>query len=178
MEIAIMNRRDLKPADYNPRIDLQPGMPEYEKLKNSLIKFGAVLPVVFNKRTGNLVGGHQQLIVAECEGWPEETSVSIVDLGLTEEKILNIALNKLDGRWDDSKLADLLQEIGENSEEINLTGFDESEVSKLVDSFTSLSDSVMDDFLNKEIDLDDFADDEFDCECPKCGFKFNKEYLS
>ena len=32
----------LIPADYNPRKDLKPGDPEYEKLKRSLTEFGYV----------------------------------------------------------------------------------------------------------------------------------------
>lgn len=27
----------------------------------------------------------------------------------------------------------------------------------------------------KEIDLNDFADDKFKCQCPRCGFRFNQE---
>ena len=49
----------LNPAAYNPRKDLQPGDPEYEKLKRSMQEFGYVEPIVWNKRTGNIVGGHQ-----------------------------------------------------------------------------------------------------------------------
>ena len=36
---------DLKPAEYNPRKKLKPGMPEYEKLKRSIEQFGYVDPV-------------------------------------------------------------------------------------------------------------------------------------
>ena len=50
----------LNAAPYNPRIDLEPGMPEWEKLKRSIEEFGNVEPIVWNKRTGNVVGGHQR----------------------------------------------------------------------------------------------------------------------
>ena len=49
----------LKPAKYNPRKDLQPGDPAYEKIKRSLHDFGYVDPIVWNEVTGNIVGGHQ-----------------------------------------------------------------------------------------------------------------------
>ena len=50
----------INPAAYNPRKDLQPGDPEYEKLKRSMQEFGYVEPIVWNKRTGNIVGGDQR----------------------------------------------------------------------------------------------------------------------
>ena len=52
---------DLKAAEYNPRKDLRPGDAEYEKLKQSIQEFGYVEPVIWNKRTGTVVGGHQRL---------------------------------------------------------------------------------------------------------------------
>lgn len=36
----------LKPAKYNPRKDLKPGDPAYEKIKRSLHDFGYVDPVI------------------------------------------------------------------------------------------------------------------------------------
>ena len=37
MNIEKKNVKDLLPADYNPRKDLKPGDPEYEKLKRSIV---------------------------------------------------------------------------------------------------------------------------------------------
>ena len=62
MELIKKNIQDLTPAAYNPRKDLQPGDPEYEKLKRSLDEFGYVEPVIWNKRTGNVVGGHIKVL--------------------------------------------------------------------------------------------------------------------
>ena len=53
----------LNPAAYNPRRDLKPGDKDYEKLKRSIEEFGFVEPVVWNRRTGFVVGGHQRLKV-------------------------------------------------------------------------------------------------------------------
>ena len=55
----------VNPAPYNPRIDLQPEDPEYKKLEKSIEEFGLVQLLVWNKRTGNLVGGHQTDMLAE-----------------------------------------------------------------------------------------------------------------
>ena len=39
----------LKPADYNPRKDLKPEDQEYQKIKQSIIEYGCVLPLVIIK---------------------------------------------------------------------------------------------------------------------------------
>lgn len=54
---------ELRPALYNPRKDLRPGDLDYEKLKHSLSEYGCVEPVIWNERTGHIVGGHQRLKV-------------------------------------------------------------------------------------------------------------------
>ena len=61
----------LKPAKYNPRKDLKPGDPAYEKIKRSLHDFGYVDPVIWNEVTGNIVGGHQRYKVLKAEGVTE-----------------------------------------------------------------------------------------------------------
>ena len=62
METAIMKLEDISPADYNPRKTLKPGDQEYESLKNSLDRFGLAEPLIYNKRTGTLISGHQRLM--------------------------------------------------------------------------------------------------------------------
>ncbi|WP_213334256.1 site-specific DNA-methyltransferase [Enterococcus casseliflavus] len=133
MKISKMKLADLKAADYNPRVELKPGMEEDDKLKHSILEFGFVDPPIFNVQTGNLVGGHQRVAVARDLGLFEEIEVSLVDLDLEKEKALNLALNKISGKWDEEKLALLLKELGE--EEINLTGFDHEEVEDLIIAF-------------------------------------------
>lgn len=119
MKFKKMKLSELHPAEYNPRVELKPGMEEYEKLKQSILEFGFVDPPIFNKRTGNLVGGHQRVSVAKDLGIGE-IEVSIVDLPIEKEKALNIALNKISGQWDEDKLALLLNELDEN--ELNISG--------------------------------------------------------
>ena len=81
----------LVPADYNPRKDLKPGDPEYDKLKRSIEQFGYVEPVIWNKTTGRVVGGHQRLKVLIDMGITEVECV-VVELPETKEKALNVAL--------------------------------------------------------------------------------------
>jgi ParB-like chromosome segregation protein Spo0J len=83
MEVKRVPIRRLKPAKYNPRKDLKPGDPEYDKLKRSVEQWDLVEPLVWNKRSGNLVGGHQRLKILEERG-DTEVEVSVVDLGQQE----------------------------------------------------------------------------------------------
>ncbi|MEO2286424.1 DNA modification methylase, partial [Bacillus licheniformis] len=79
MNIREIPVEKINPAAYNPRIDLQPGDPEYEALKQSMTRFGAVEPLVWNERTGNLVGGHQRFKILIEEN-PKTLLVSVVNL--------------------------------------------------------------------------------------------------
>lgn len=153
MHIKKMKLSDLKTAEYNPRVDLKPGMHEYEKLKQSILEFGFVDPPIYNIQTGNLVGGHQRVAVARELGLFNEIEVSVVNLPLNKEKALNVALNKISGQWDEEKLYFLLNEL--DDEAVSLTGFDTEEVDSLLDSFNYEED------IEKPIIEDDFQVNEF-----------------
>jgi DNA modification methylase len=133
MEIQMMPISHITKADYNPRIELKPGDPAYEKLKNSIQTFGFCEPLILNRRTGQLIGGHQRLAVLKDLGYTE-AEVVIVELPLEQEKALNVVLNKVQGDWDESKLALLLDELTKAPEfDVGLTGFETEEISELLD---------------------------------------------
>jgi len=134
VQISKIPISQLNPAAYNPRKDLQPGDPEYEKLKRSMQEFGYVEPIVWNKHTGNIVGGHQRYKVL-LEMGLQEVDCVVVDLDETKEKALNLALNKIQGDWDYLKLEDLLQELNTGEFDIELTGFDMDEIEELMAQF-------------------------------------------
>jgi DNA modification methylase len=134
MEIRKMLIDKLDLAYYNPRKDLQPGDPEYEKLKRSIQEFDLVEPLVWNERTGRVIGGHQRLKVLQELGYTE-VEVSVVDLPEEKEKALNLALNKISGEWDYVKLKDLLEELDTGAFDLELTGFDMDEIEDLMTQF-------------------------------------------
>jgi ParB-like chromosome segregation protein Spo0J len=131
MEIQKISIDQLKPAKYNPRKNLKPGDPEYDKIKRSIQEFGYVEPVIQNKRTGNIVGGHQRLKILKELGETEIECV-IVDMDEAHEKALNIALNKITGQWNMPMLKDLLQELDAGAIDMALTGFDVQELEELM----------------------------------------------
>ena len=136
MDIQKIPAARLNPAAYNPRKDLKPGDREYEKLKRSIAEFGYVEPVVWNRQTGNVVGGHQRLKVLVDMGRTEIDCV-VVDLDLRREKALNVALNKIQGDWDEEKLASLMAEFDATDFDVSLTGFEAGEVDALLNRFYS-----------------------------------------
>ncbi len=131
METAIVKINELNPAKYNPRVTLKPGDKEWEALKNSIERFGVATPLVVNKATMTLISGHQRLNVLKNNGI-DEVEVVLIDADDEKEKLLNIALNKIDGEWDYQKLEALFDEILED--DIKFTGFDTEELAKLFDS--------------------------------------------
>jgi len=163
VKIELISVSQIKPAKYNPRKDLQPGDPEYEKIKRSINEFGLVEPLIWNKRTGNLVGGHQRLKVLIEQGI-DEVECSIVDLDSKAEKALNIAVNKIGGEWDIPKLAELINGIDSDGFDVKITGFDQNEIDKLMASLSPI-----------DLGDDEPGDDKKSASvahCPKCGFEF------
>lgn len=148
---------ELLPADYNPRKDLKPGDAEYEKLKRSIEQFGYVEPVIWNKTTGRVVGGHQRLKVLIDMGMTDVDCV-VIEVSEEKEKALNIALNKISGEWDDDKLSLLIADLQGADFDISLTGFDPAEI----------------DDLFKESTKDGIEDDDFDVDAELQNPTFSK----
>jgi ParB-like chromosome segregation protein Spo0J len=120
----------LKGAPYNPRCDLQPGSDGWKRLERSLDEFGLVQPIVWNERTGHVVGGHQRLAILRSRG-VEEVEVAVVSLTAPREKALNVALNnpRVGGDWDVTRLTELVGELrGDPEIDETLTGFDVAEL--------------------------------------------------
>lgn len=137
--------KKMNPAAYNPRVTLTEDMPEYKALKASLEEFGEVEPIVWNKRTGNIVGGHQRYNVLLSMG-VKKAMVSVVDLPEKEEKALNVALNKVSGDWDEEKLREVLESL--EADNIQLTGFNMDEIALLLEDdggFGDISDDALED---------------------------------
>lgn len=123
-EIQTINRSEIKNADYNPRIHDKEAQ---KRLKEGLKKHGLVSTLTWNKRTGNLVGGHMRLKQLDALEKNKDYSldVAVVDCDEAEEAVLNVQLNNpsMQGDWDLGKLAEMTEEFD--------IGFDEMGFSKL-----------------------------------------------
>ena len=150
MEATKIKITDLRRAEYNPRI-----MPDSEMaaLKTSIRTFGFVESVVVNThacdecgdRKWVLVGGHQRTTAVEglvaqgeaIKGIETKDGITyipanLVDLHLAEEKLLNLALNKIKGKWDEKKLFEIIVDLKE-SPSIPASGFRDDEISRILD---------------------------------------------
>ena len=151
MIIEKKNTADLLPADYNPRKDLKPGDAEYEKLKRSIEQFGYVEPIIWNKTTSRVVGGHQRLKVLMDMGHTEVDCV-VVEMDEEKEKALNIALNKISGDWDKNKLALLIADLQGADFDVSLTGFEPAEIDALFKD--TLKDEIKEDNFDVDAELE------------------------
>ena len=150
MTIEKLRLADLKPAEYNPRKDLKPGDPDYEKLKRSIEQFGYVDLLIWNKTTEHIVGGHQRAKVLMDLGY-EEVDCVVVEMDETQEKALNVALNKISGDWDKDKLALVIADIQGTDFDVSFTGFDPAEIDDLFRD--SLKEGIHDDDFDVEGEL-------------------------
>lgn len=125
-EIIEVRRDQIKNAEYNPRVISEKAR---LKLQEGLRKLGLLHPLIWNKKTGNLVGGHQRLKILDnlSEGKPYTLRVSAVELTEAEEREANILLNNPEamGQWDLGKLDETLRYEGVRLE---ATGFDMSDM--------------------------------------------------
>jgi ParB-like nuclease domain len=129
MQIEIWDIEKVRPTltEYNPRLISDRAL---DDLKNGIKKFGCILPVVINQRTQNMVGGHQRFRASEALGL-SEIPVTLVDLDVAAEKSLNLALNKIEGKWDYALLEDALTQVSE-ADLLIFSGFSESDLIEIL----------------------------------------------
>ena len=162
MKVETITLNEIKPAAYNPRIMSEE---ETEKLEKNLQEFGLVDPVIINLKNNQIIGGHQryEILQKEQEKTGKQKEFTLIQMGdigwvfLDEdmhikdenhEKALNLALNKISGDWDYSKLESILDDLQKIHFKMDLTGFDDLDL--------TLS------FDDDDIDFSMFDDDDED----------------
>lgn len=143
-----IDRGKIKNAPYNPRtIDDK----AKEKLRRGIEKKGLVEPIVWNERTGNIVGGHQRLEQIDAlEGHQNYIiTVSAIDVDEKAEMELNVLLNNpsAQGDWDLEKLKTIFDTV-----EVEETGFDMAEVYKLFGNKPTAAPAKVLEELNKQLE--------------------------
>jgi hypothetical protein len=135
-------RSEIKNAEYNPRIIDEEAR---KKLKKNLAAHGLVETIVWNKRTGNLVSGHQRLSALDAleRNKDYKLDVSVIDVDPHEEKVLNVQMNNpsMQGDWDLDALVSLNLDDGIDFGEM---GFSSTDVDFLLDGddrFSELMDT-------------------------------------
>ncbi len=124
MNIKVLDINSIKPSEFNPRIQLDIESEEFQKIKESIIEFGLVEPLLVNEVNMSIIGGHQRYSVLKFLGYKEVPCVLINEPDEEREKALCVGLNKIKGDWDNDKLTALLNETEVNE---SITGFDKTE---------------------------------------------------
>lgn len=141
-ETEVINRRDVKNAPYNPRI-IDKGAKK--RLKEGLRKHGLVQPIVWNRRTGNVVGGHQRLEQLDAleRRKDYDLTVSVIDVDEREEVEINVQLNNpsMQGEWDFDKLAYVAEEFDLGFDDMGFSDFDVDLMFDGDDRFSKLFDT-------------------------------------
>lgn len=129
MEIKQIEIKLLKFAEYNPR---RMDETEMKALEESIKEFGLVEPIVINKDY-TIIGGHQRVKAAINLGYIK-VPCFIVDLPKDKEKILNLALNRIVGTWEENKLIKMINELNKstNRDFLKLSGFTNEEINQFL----------------------------------------------
>lgn len=165
--VEIKKLVDLVPLEDNPR-KIEPA--NARALKASIERFGVVELIVWNKRTGHIVSGHQRCAVLKSMG-VTEVPVIVVDLDDEEERAAAITMNNfaIEGEFT-NPINELLASIREEDSQL----YAELRMENLRDDVSKLLDKV--DSKSKDMDnkLDKAGDnqEEYDTECPCCGHKW------
>ena len=184
-----MKVEDLRPADYNPRTISDKA---FAGLSESMDKFGLMAHIVWNKKTGNVVGGHQRLRHLIDLG-VKETDVIVVDLQDKDEIALNITLNNPHVRGDfTAEIMEQLKECNSTMEDYSELGMDDlysqlkkmgyekkakkdkskEEDSSSSDNATAVSETAVSD----EVESREEGNGSFACiTCPECGSKWRMD---
>lgn len=104
------------------------------KLRSSLREFGFINPIIIDKDF-NVIAGHGRLISAKEEHFEKVPCVMAEHLTEAQKKAYILADNRmaLDSEWDEELLAIEMEELHNLGFDLNLTGFDESEIADLFD---------------------------------------------
>jgi len=130
-QIEHVDIESLRPDPANPR---RISDAELEALTRSIREWGFVQPVLVRREDNTVVGGHQRLLAARRLGM-KTVPVIFVDLSIEQARLLNVALNKISGTWDEELLARMLSDLQSmDGIDLSLTGFDEGELEKLLKS--------------------------------------------
>jgi len=143
---------DLVPYSQNPK---EHPSSQIDKIASSIKKFGFKVPMLITE-DHEIIAGHGRLQACRKLGLEEVPAIIVDDLTEAEIKAFRLADNRTtESEWDDELLSVELEELDESDFDLELTGFDEEELSPLLDE-------------QKEAEEDEFEEpDEIDSRCEK-----------
>lgn len=162
MNVKNINIKDIRPYENNAK---KHDKTQINNVAESIKQYGFVQPIVIDK-DGVIVIGHCRALAAKKLGLKEVPCVSVEDLTEEQVKALRIVDNKSnESEWDFDILPDELAELDLSDFDFDFGVEDEEET---VTSEPKEATGAV------EYGTEDFSDEKFECECPRCGFKFNR----
>lgn len=162
MNVKNMNIKDIRPYKNNAK---KHDETQINNVAESIKQYGFVQPIVIDK-DGVIVIGHCRALAAKKLGLKEVPCVCVEDLTEEQVKALRIIDNKSnESEWDFDILPDELADLDFSGFDFDF-GFDDEE--ETVTSEPKEATGAV------EYGTEDFSDEKFECECPRCGFKFNR----
>jgi ParB-like chromosome segregation protein Spo0J len=138
--IVKMRRSHLRANPYNPRTITKQAR---DKLAKGLKRHGLVQPIVFNRRTGHIVGGHQRLEIMDSIMFAKkgkslttvedyELQVAVIDVDEAKEQEIALLLNaeQAMGEWNTEKMAKVFKDF---SIDLEGTGFSKLDLALMID---------------------------------------------
>lgn len=174
-KFGTVKRSQIKFADYNPRIIDESNQ---KKLIKAIRENGLIEPLVWNKRDGVLVGGHQRLTAADkiYRKKDYDVPVAIIDVDEKTEKKLNVQLNNpsMQGDWDLNELADLSKDVSFED-----MGFNKADIDFMFDGELDFDGKEKEELQpsKKETPYDDEVEDEKDKMAGLAEFNKRKQIL-
>ena len=162
MDVRNISVKDLIPYERNTK---KHDKTQINNVAESIKQYGFVQPIVIDK-DNVVVIGHCRLLAAKQLKMKEVPCVCVEDLTDEQVKALRVVDNKSnESPWDFDILPDELAELDLSGFDFDF-GFDDEE--ETVTSESKEATGAV------EYGTEDFSDEKFECECPRCGFKFNR----
>lgn len=172
MEISRISIDALIPDPSNARMHDEVNI---AAIKGSLAKFGQQKPIVITKNNV-IVAGNGTMEAAKALGWTE-LDVVYSELSGTEAIAYALSDNRTAelGSWNKDILGKQLLGLSREGFGIAAIGFDPKQWirSGHNDDALSVPSSVLQNEKEGSIELNESDFDNFDHQCPKCGFEFN-----
>ncbi len=146
---------------------------QIDRIAKSIERFGFRQPVVIDGN-GVVIAGHGRVLAARQIGLTEIPCEIADDLTQEQAKALRLIDNKLnESKWKDRalkfELLDISPEIG-----LDEFGFDMPDMLPRDESTDNVPYQDEDVLRGAyEYSGESFSDDQFQCQCPECGFRFN-----
>jgi len=161
MYLKTLSLGDIHPYKRNPRINEK----AVEPVMKSIQKDGYRARIIVDK-DGVIIAGHTRYEAMKRLGWTE-AEVWIAD-DMTPEQIADYRIrDNLTADFAEWDFSELEAEIAEMDLDFDMSEFE---------GFEDIQGGASEPYTGQgatEYSEEDFGDDKFKCECPRCGFKFN-----